>query len=32
MTDSAVVLRRLTSLREHVSRIRRRRPIDLAAL
>ena len=31
MTDSAVVLRKLTSLREQVSRIRRRRPIDLAA-
>ena len=31
MTDSAVVLRKLTSLKEHVSRIRRRRAIDLSA-
>lgn len=32
MTDSAVVLRKPSSMREHVSRIRRRRPVDLATL
>ena len=31
MTDNAVILRKLSSLREHVSRIRRRRPTELAA-
>lgn len=31
MTDRAVVLRKLTSIREHVGRIRRRRAVELTA-
>jgi uncharacterized protein YutE (UPF0331/DUF86 family) len=31
VTDSAVVFRKLSSLREHVARMRKRRPDDLAA-
>jgi hypothetical protein len=31
MTDRDILLRKLTSLREHVARLRRRRSVELAA-